>query len=372
VARLPRWRWIRIPIWTGEAIWRWRRQLALERAFAPVRAATVCLGGLVWWLTAGSTGFSRATWLVLGAAATFAAADFLVLRRYPRLVGSFPYGSALADAALVVAWIVATGGGGSTFVPLLFLSLVATEARLGLTRGGAAGFAVVYAAAYVALCGLPAGLTGGGVLLFTGLLCAWRDGVLGDQLKASRRDGLTGCFSRRFAEELIDAWLEEGLPFSIALVDLDGFKEVNDRCGHAAGDGVLVECVRILAAGMRLVDVVARFGGDEFLILSPGSREGECRAAVECITAKLAEVRVPRREGDGRVYVGASFGVAEARHGQDRSSLLGVADAELYRLKLARGRLAATPLLVPAARSATGNHDGATDVTRALPPGMDR
>jgi diguanylate cyclase (GGDEF)-like protein len=117
---------------------------------------------------------------------------------------------------------------------------------------------------------------------------------------------------------------------TVLLLDLDGFKPINDRYGHRAGDAVLRTVASRLAGAVSDGDVVGRIGGDEFLVLRR-------RGAGE-LPARAAElVRLPVEVGEALVQVGVSCGAATARRGEvvDRDALIGRADAAMYAEKSA-------------------------------------
>lgn len=145
-------------------------------------------------------------------------------------------------------------------------------------------------------------------------------------------DALTGLYNRRrfdrsFAAEILRAQRYKN-QLSLILWDIDHFKKVNDAHGHQVGDRVLVELSRYAAARIRSSDVLARWGGEEFVVLCPGSGGND--------TARLAEhlldgIRSMNIEGAGRIT--CSFGVAEYRDGDTPESMLARADEALYRAK---------------------------------------
>lgn len=156
----------------------------------------------------------------------------------------------------------------------------------------------------------------------------------------SQHDALTGLLNRRAIESLMDKEAQHlhrfGDPFALVLIDVDHFKRVNDRLGHAAGDLVLSAVASVLQSQAREVDHVARFGGEEFCVLLPRTDgEGARQAAERFREAVLATV-VPW--SDESVTVTVSVGVAattdptEALH-----NILRRADEALYRAK-AEGR----------------------------------
>jgi diguanylate cyclase (GGDEF)-like protein/PAS domain S-box-containing protein len=131
------------------------------------------------------------------------------------------------------------------------------------------------------------------------------------------RDPLTGLANRSLLEERLRGVLSR---------DLDGFKAVNDRYGHAAGDEVLITVAQRLSAAVRPSDTVARLGGDEFVVLVEGASE----PAIDSLVGRLeAAVRAPIGTLD--LKVGVSIGVALSHRGDSEpGGLLGVADRHMY------------------------------------------
>jgi diguanylate cyclase (GGDEF)-like protein len=154
---------------------------------------------------------------------------------------------------------------------------------------------------------------------------------------AALHDHLTGLPNRVLLEDRLDqaqrrAVRRPGHRFAILLLDLDGFKAVNDSFGHAAGDRLLIEVARRLRGLLRQSDTVARLGGDEFVVLLDGvTVPGWENTVGEAITAALAEPF----DIDGRVVqVGVSIGVAlSSDDAADPDHLLREADAAMYRAK---------------------------------------
>ena len=146
-------------------------------------------------------------------------------------------------------------------------------------------------------------------------------------------DGLTGLLNRRGAMRRIAA-LDRAQPCGVIAIDLDRFKEVNDRFGHQAGDEVLRACAGRLKQELRTGDVVARLGGDEFLIAMPGVSEATMAPVAERLGIALSR---PLRRGDSVLPVGGSVGIAWAEAAPaDFTALIAEADAALYRDKEAR------------------------------------
>lgn len=139
-----------------------------------------------------------------------------------------------------------------------------------------------------------------------------------------RHDALTGLLNHREFHSAIDAQLKGELApkFSVVLLDLDGFRTLNDRRGHAEGDALLRRVASTLTANCRQSDVRARTGGDEFGLVLPGLDVDEA----EAVCLELARVVDALDEG-----IGMSYGLAAApRHGKTREDLLLHADIALY------------------------------------------
>jgi diguanylate cyclase (GGDEF)-like protein len=247
---------------------------------------------------------------------------------------AFFLGWALAIIAILTLTTVLDGGVGSPaafayFLPLLFAALsypaastavvgaVNVAAYLGtaLTQGGAP-------AAEVALVAMT--------LAASTWLCAWQarshERHRRELARVSRTDPLTGVLNRRGFDERFTAELRAaertGLPVALMLVDLDEFKLINDRHGHAAGDDLLRWAARTMTATLRAGDAVGRIGGDEFAALVPGVEGAAAGALARRLRAALAE-RSP-----------ASIGVALApADGTTAAALQQVADLELYAVK---------------------------------------
>ena len=157
-------------------------------------------------------------------------------------------------------------------------------------------------------------------------------------------DPLTGLANRTLLQEVLQSVLEQpGVVDRVAVLacDLDGFKEINDRYGHAAGDEVLVHVAGVLRAATARRGTVARLGGDEFVVVVQ-DLDGP-RAVFEVAAAIHAGLQEPVRVGRRRLNVAASIGIAladpELDRRAERPGLLAAADAALYRAKGAgRGR----------------------------------
>jgi diguanylate cyclase (GGDEF)-like protein/PAS domain S-box-containing protein len=148
-------------------------------------------------------------------------------------------------------------------------------------------------------------------------------------------DLLTGIPNRRYAEEALGDYLDiyekRGRNLSVLLADVDFFKKVNDTWGHDTGDTVLRATAEALRASVRSVDLVSRWGGEEFLIIL---RDVNSRTLFERAEALRAQIDGRRMEcGKNEVAVTMSFGGAAAKKGDSIESLVGRADACLYKSK---------------------------------------
>ena len=152
-------------------------------------------------------------------------------------------------------------------------------------------------------------------------------------------DVLTGIGNRQFAERQLDSYLSyqdrHGRAFGLLLLDVDDFKGINDARGHEAGDAVLRMLGRTLAGAARAEDFVARWGGDEFLVLVREGSAAALRAAGERVRRMVAASSVATAGTD--IDVTLSIGGVVARPGESAADLLRRADALLYRSK-AEGR----------------------------------
>jgi diguanylate cyclase (GGDEF)-like protein/putative nucleotidyltransferase with HDIG domain len=164
-------------------------------------------------------------------------------------------------------------------------------------------------------------------------------GLLTRLADAARTDPLTDLHNRRGFEESIEVEIERarrgGHSLTLLLGDLDHFKRVNDRLGHAAGDAALTEIGRILREGKRQIDYAARTGGEEFALILPETSEEEAYVVAERLRAA-----VQRSFSDELVPLTFSFGIAGyPHHGATPDALLRVADRALYAAKeLGRNR----------------------------------
>jgi diguanylate cyclase (GGDEF)-like protein len=149
-------------------------------------------------------------------------------------------------------------------------------------------------------------------------------------------DGLTGIANRRHCEDALSAEIARAdrlvIPLTLVLADLDDFKLINDRHGHAVGDDVLREFASVLRSTVRESDLAGRWGGEEFLVLLTGTEADGALHLAERVRRALGERSFLGK--DGRPFsVTCSFGVAQHSTGGDERELFANADRALYRAK---------------------------------------
>ena len=256
------------------------------------------------------------------------------------------YAWSLATTALVLVATRLDGGATSPLDALLFLTL-------GYLAGAYSPYGVVamgtlMSGSYLAFVELPdpsmSGMFFLAVMLSFTMICAmnsansWaaydeQQALIRAQEALASTDPLTGIPNRRAFLDRVAAAVNDaawGHPTVVCLVDLDGFKAVNDAGGHAAGDAALQAIAAALGSAVRETDTVARLGGDEFAVLADVS----INFSGEMLAERLRDAVV--RTG-GSTGVTASVGVAEVRPGDDVQDLLHRADAAMYRSKSAGG-----------------------------------
>ncbi|KIF81406.1 GGDEF domain-containing protein [Noviherbaspirillum autotrophicum] len=153
----------------------------------------------------------------------------------------------------------------------------------------------------------------------------------------AHEDQLTGSLNRRGLDEVLEREMARAerkkSPLCVALLDLDNFKKLNDTHGHSAGDGALVHLVKVVKDTLRAMDVIARFGGEEFLIVLPHTELDE---AVQTVTRIQRELTKQIFMHDNqRLLITFSSGVALWRDKEGQTTLIERADAALYKAKKA-------------------------------------
>ena len=156
-----------------------------------------------------------------------------------------------------------------------------------------------------------------------------------DLFELANHDALTGLANRRVFEDRIGPIMDNARrhhrPLALAALDLDHFKEVNDRLGHAEGDRVLQQVAAVMRQTVRSSDLLVRMGGDEFLLVLPETSLDAARTMTERLVRKIEELGI---EAGGR-RLGVSIGLVAWRPGMSKEELLQRADETLYRAKAA-------------------------------------
>jgi len=152
----------------------------------------------------------------------------------------------------------------------------------------------------------------------------------------AERDGLTGLFNHRYLLEVLEKEFTRakryGRPFSLLMIDLDGFKSINDTCGHLKGDRVLKQVARLIEKTTRSVDIIARYGGDEFVVLLPETPPRQAITIGERIVRDLK--RHPFHDEGKNYPLSASVGIAAySPSAATAGALLKEADEALYAAK---------------------------------------
>jgi len=165
------------------------------------------------------------------------------------------------------------------------------------------------------------------------------DGYLRQIEYHATRDALTQLPNRRMFNELLACEVERarrhGYSFAVLMLDLDGFKQVNDRWGHAFGDRFLAAVAQALVAVARTEDVLARYGGDEFVLIASGADVERIRQVGQRLLERLAAFSMPAPDGTP-LGAAASLGAAVfPQNGADAQEIFRRADAEMYRAKSA-------------------------------------
>ncbi len=203
-------------------------------------------------------------------------------------------------------------------------------------------------ARYPAPTGLMHFVIGGSTLLILSLVAKWvtdirvRIGLQAKELSQAlntlqhmaTQDSLTGLLNRRIMVDLVETELKlverHGHPMTVALVDLDHFKSINDRFGHQAGDAVLIGFANLAQTQLRQVDKVARWGGEEFLIMLPQVKANEAFTALERLRLSMGSQTFSGHPGLNATF---SVGLAQARPGESLEHLIERADQALYEAK---------------------------------------
>jgi diguanylate cyclase (GGDEF)-like protein len=269
-------------------------------------------------------------------------ADMMRDRRGPMLF----YCWSIADTALIAVAAERDGGADSPLITVLFLTLA--YMAVAYPPYGVVAMGALMTGVYLLFVAMPdvssSALFISVIMAAYTMMCAMASAnswaaydkqvlLIRTHETLASTDALTGCPNRRaFMERLGGAITAAGTGrrSAVCLIDLDGFKAVNDRDGHAAGDAALVSVTAALTGAVRESDTVARLGGDEFAVLADVSATVDADELAERLRTAVADA--------GRVCgVTASVGVALVDLSDDVNLLLHRADAAMYRAKTSGG-----------------------------------
>ena len=170
-------------------------------------------------------------------------------------------------------------------------------------------------------------------------------GAIDELYRLATRDDLTTVFNRRFFVSETERLLEHGMPLGIVLFDLNQFKEVNDTYGHLTGDRVLRDVGAVFQRFTRAIDLIARYGGDEFVMTVAESTQEETITIAERMVALISALTWTVAERTFSVSATTGISFSELRPGATLAQLLNVADRDLYKNKWLRNNPDARPEL---------------------------
>lgn len=256
----------------------------------------------------------------------------------------------------IIAWLHHVSDGQLSMTPLYLIPVAVIAWYIGRTPGRILSV-VAGTAQLLASLSTPATTGGLGPALWNAVTVAILSVVVVEVLSRlhvsldlehdlARTDPLTGVANTRSFHELAAAELERarryGRPFTIACLDLDHFKQINDELGHGAGDLLLRDVGHALRSRLRRVDIVARMGGDEFTLLLPETPAGSAVIALEHVRSALAALTSGNASGVTASIGSVTFSSAPATVGE----MLRLADTAMYRAKAA-GRDRVESITIP-------------------------
>ena len=170
--------------------------------------------------------------------------------------------------------------------------------------------------------------------IFEILLKQWRIRETAIQV-LSRLDPLTNVMNRRSISNHLERLHQQpNQLYSIVLLDLDHFKNINDHFGHSVGDQVLVELAKCLASNLRDRDMIGRFGGEEFILLLPNTKPAQAYSVAERCRVAITELSFTS-EDHQEFSISASFGISSTLSANEPHLIISQADRALYAVKAA-------------------------------------
>ncbi|MGD0726552.1 MAG: diguanylate cyclase [Spirochaetia bacterium] len=189
---------------------------------------------------------------------------------------------------------------------------------------------------------------------FVSEMVLWGEGAR----KRAVTDELTGVYNRRFLEDSLGNYVaeaqEKGEPLSLVMVDLDHFRQINELYGQTKGDATVRSAAQLFRSLLRETDVIARYGGDEFVIIMPRTEPAHATELMSRVCAEVARLEILKDMKGAITTVTSSMGVAGfPLHASDLSGLRAAADAALYRAKEeGRNRAVCAPMPAQTRRAA--------------------
>jgi len=157
-------------------------------------------------------------------------------------------------------------------------------------------------------------------------------------LDLAQKDGLTKINNRQHFEKLGNTEFNRAkrfnIPLSLLMIDIDDFKNINDTYGHIAGDAVLKQVAKTLSENVRELDVLARFGGDEFVLLMPNTPSDMAQVLIDRLDQAIRSLSIVFE--NEKIAVSASFGVSQLNDEEKFEKVLVEADKRLYEKKRSR------------------------------------
>ncbi|WP_432509845.1 putative bifunctional diguanylate cyclase/phosphodiesterase [Kineococcus sp. SYSU DK001] len=318
------------PLWQEQL---WLLRLAAETTLLGTAATVLHLGGLrrdarTWALTASLAATVAVELAGVLDPAAAAGNGPLSETGWTLLVVTLAVAAVLRAAPPLARPVTTAAPTAGAFVVLL--ACVAVLVAAGLSTGALADTAIRTAALAAGIGAVSVSIRGVRLIRLLADLVVHRREAL--------TDDLTGLANRRALHQRLRGDFDAGRELTLLTVDLDGFKQVNDRFGHSVGDELLRRAAAVLRTAAGPHGFSARLGGDEFAVVLPTPSPEAARAVVDTLTRATSRPVVI----DGRrLLVRGSIGIAGSRDARDPEQLLALADAAMYRAKAAGGAGAA-------------------------------